>query len=107
MGCFMPEATVMEQVFLLVVQFISLHFKLEQDVEIRQLEGENDLPAGSVICVKWIKLAYKRAPDQTCGHIIFTFSKPEATNKVLMNGLIICQKHVYAEKCKNKSQLAV
>ena len=30
------------------------------------------------------------------------FTNPEVANKVLTNGIIICQKQVYAEKCKKK-----
>ncbi len=85
-----------------MVQFVPLHFKLERDTEIGSLEKDNGLPAGSVLRAKWIKPAYRRSPDQTCGHLILVASKPETANKILTDGLIICQKRVYAEKCKKE-----
>ncbi len=97
-----PEATVKEQAFPLVVQFVPLHFKPERDTEIGSLEKDNGLPAGSILRAKWIKPAYRRSPDQTCGHLILVASKPETANKILTDGLIICQKRVYAEKCKKE-----
>ena len=86
----------------MVVQFVPLHFKPEREVEIQQVEEANAIEAGSILHARWIKLPYRRAPDQTCGHIIFVLSKPDTANKVLNNGLVICQKHVYAEKCKKE-----
>src|SRR6266481_7904698 len=56
----------------------------------------------SIMCARWIKLAHRRAPDQTCGHAIFTLSRPEVANTILTSSLIVCQKHVYAEKCKKE-----
>ena len=37
-----------------------------------------------------------------CGHIILVTSAAEVANKILTNGLLVCQKRVYAEKCKKE-----
>ena len=102
LGCFTPDAVVKSRVYSMVVQFVPLHFKPEREVEIRQVEEANAIEAGSILHARWIKPPYRRAPNQTCSHVIFIFSKPDTTNKVLTNGLVICQKHVYAEKCKKE-----
>src|SRR6266481_3826769 len=102
LSLFAPDATVKDQAFPLVVQFVPLHFKPERDLDLQCLEEENSLPARSIMHARWIKPAHRRAPDQTCGHAIFTLSRPEVANIVLTSSLIICQKHVYAEKCKKE-----
>ena len=63
---------------------------------------DNDLEASSILRVRWIKLPYRRVASQTCSHAIFVTSKPEIANKILTNGLIICQKNIYAKKCKKE-----
>jgi len=60
------------------------------------------MPPGSIQRMRWIKPAYRWAPDQTCGHVILTVTKPDIANTVLTSGLVICQKQVYAEKCKKE-----
>ena len=60
------------------------------------------LPNNAILWARWIKPAYCRAPDQTCGHILAVMTKPEDANTILTNGLVICQKRVYAVKCKKE-----
>ena len=86
-----------------MVQFIPLYFKPDKESEIPQAEKNNSLPDGSLLCACWIKLAYRRALNQTCGHIILVTTAADTTNKILTNGLVICQKCVYAEKCKKET----
>ena len=57
---------------------------------------------GDIVRVRWIKPVARRAPHQTCGHAIFTFQTPQAANEVLINGMFVQQKKIYAEKCKRE-----
>ena len=57
---------------------------------------------GDIIRARWIKPAARRTPHQTCGHAIFTLQTPQAANEVLVNGLFVQQKKIYAEKCKRE-----
>ena len=79
-----------------------LHFKPERTTELRQLEEDNGLPTNSIMHARWIKLPHRRVADQTCSHAIFTLSEPAAANKILTDGLIVCQKWVYTEKCRKE-----
>ena len=45
---------------------------------------------------------YQRACNQTCSHVILIASTAEVANQILTNGLLVCQKRVYAEKCKKE-----
>ena len=66
------------------------------------MEKDNDLPTGSLLHACWIKPPYQRTHEQTCGHIILVTSTTEVANKILTNGLLVCQKRVYAKKCKKE-----
>ena len=57
---------------------------------------------GDIVRACWIKPVARRSPSQTCGHTVLAFSMPEAANKALAHGLFICQKKVYAKKCKKE-----
>src|SRR6266481_3540623 len=56
----------------------------------------------SILQARWIKPPHRWSQGQTCVHAIFVISNPAAANKVLMDGLLVCQKHIYAEKCKKE-----
>src|SRR6266481_1637942 len=102
LGCFAPEASVKTRAFPLIVQFVPLYFKPEKEAELRAIEAYNKLATGAVLRARWVKPAYQCVLEQTCGHIILTLSTPETANLILTNGLVICQKRVYAEKCRKE-----
>ena len=52
---FTPDAVVKSWAYSVVVQFVLLHFKLEREVEIRQIEEANAIEAGSILHARWIK----------------------------------------------------
>ena len=51
---------------------------------------------------KWLNPVNRYLPSQTCGHALITFNSLEVANRVLTDGLIACQKQLYAEKCKKE-----
>ena len=91
-----------EQAFPIIVQFIPLHFKPDKAPEIHQVEKDNGLPDGSLLCAHWIKLAHRRARDQTCGHVILVASTADTTNKMLTNSLVVCQ-NMYMPKSAKRN----
>ena len=58
LGRFALDSSVQEHAFPLVVQFVPLYFKPDSDSEVCSVEKDNDLPAGSLLCVRWIKPPY-------------------------------------------------
>ena len=99
---FAPDAALKPQTYSLVVQFMPLHFRPDSDSSLREVEDANQLPKNAVLRAHWIKPAYHWAPEQTCGHVLLVMTKPADANVILTNGLVICQKRVYAEKCKKE-----
>ena len=102
LGCFAMDSSVWECAFPLVVQFVPLYFKPENNLGVHRVEEDNTLPAGSFLHAHWIKPLYRRTHEQTCGHVILVTSANKVTNKILTNGLLVCQKRVSAEKCKKE-----
>ena len=101
---FALDTTLKPQTYLLVVQFMLLHFRPDSDSSLREVEEANQLPKNAILqaLAHWIKPAYRRALEQTCGHVLIVITKPADTNLILTNGLVIFQKRVYAEKCKKE-----
>ena len=85
-----------------VVQFIPLSFWPEKESDLQEVEEVNGIKMGDIVRAHWIKPITRWTPSQTCGHVVLTFSMPEAANEALAHGLFICQKKVYAEKCKKE-----
>ena len=102
LGRFAPNAAFKSRTYSLVIQFVPLHFKLNDDNELHALEELNRLPPNAFHQVCWIKPPYRRVAAQTCGHVLAVMTHPEDANKILTDALIICQKWVYAEKCKKE-----
>jgi hypothetical protein len=85
-----------------IVQFVPLTLRPENPTDLRKIEESNDLEAGTITKARWIKPISRRKPSQTCGHLICSFSTAKSANETLANGLFICQKKVYAKKCKKE-----
>ena len=96
------EGDIKPWVFNIVVQFVPFMFRPEKDADLRELEQVNGLDDRAMMKARWIKPAARRSPSQTCSHMILSFSSPVPANDTLAYGLFICQKKVYAEKCKKE-----
>jgi len=85
-----------------VVQFIPLTFRPKEEGSLCEIEEVNILEKGSLVWARWIKLVNRRSPKKTCRHVILSFSSPQSMNNVLANGIYVCEKKLYAGKCKKE-----
>ena len=99
---FHPEVRIKSRDYHVVAQFISLNFQPDMVADIVEVEETNGMDKGDIIRARWIKPIARRVPHQTCRHPIFTFQTPQAANEVLVNGMFVQQKKIYAEKCKRE-----
>ena len=102
LGQFTLDTTLKPHTYSLVVQFVPLQFRPDDEAGLRDIEENNMLPRNAILRARWIKPAYSRAPDQTCRHVLVVMTRPKDANSMLTNCLIICQKRVYAKKCKKE-----
>lgn len=99
---FHASASIKPRLYHTVIQFVPLTFKTNRAEDLREVEEANGIAAGDIASARWIKPAARRKPSQTCGHLILSFRSPQPANDTLAFGLFICQKKVYAEKCKRE-----
>ena len=52
--------------------------------------------------VRWAKPINRRSPHERSAHIILSVSSPEAANRLIANGIIICRKKCYVKKIKKE-----
>ena len=97
-----PNVAIKSRDYHVVTQFVPLTFRPDRAADILEVEEVNGMKKGDIVRVRWIKPVARQAPHQTCGHAIFTFQTPQATNEVLVNGMFVQQKKIYAEKCKRE-----
>ena len=60
------------------------------------------MKTGDIQRARWIKPISRQSPAQTCSHSILSFTSSDTANEALAHSLFICQKKVYAEKCKKE-----
>ena len=97
-----PEAIIKLRNYHIVAQFVLLSFKPDKDDGLREVKESNSMKTGDIQRVRWIKPISRQLPAQTCSHIILSFTSPDTANEASAHGLFICQKKVYAEKCKKE-----
>ena len=97
-----PSIVIKHCNFHVVIHYIPLTFRLEKEVDLQEVEEANRLQMGDIVKARWCKPAARHSPRQTCRHAVFSFPSPEAANQVLTQGLFVCQKKVYAKKCKKE-----
>ena len=81
LGRFTPDTALKPHTYSLVVQFVPLQFRPDNEARLRDIEETNVLPRNAILHARWIKLVYRRAPDQTCGHVLVVMTRPEDANK--------------------------
>jgi hypothetical protein len=82
--------------------FVPLTLDPGNPEHIEEIQESNDIAADTIIRAKWAKAPERRTPSQSCGHLIISFTDPDAANRAILNGLIICNKRVTIQKSKKE-----
>ena len=61
-----------------------------------------DLEPATITAAKWAKAIDKRSPDQRTAHLLLTFNNADSANRVITNGLILCNRKCRVEKTKRE-----
>ena len=85
-----------------IAYYVPLNLNMDSSKHMKEIKEVNNIQPGTLINMCWIKPPAQRAPTQTCGHLILTFSDPDAANRVKTTGLIICNKRVLVLKYKKE-----
>jgi hypothetical protein len=84
----------------LIVPRVPISFDPKDDKHIRELEETNGLRAKEIFKAKWIKPIERRRPDQTHAFVILTLFEVDSANRLIRDGLNICNVRVRPTKQK-------
>jgi hypothetical protein len=97
---FNPDTSIRDRMHLIMVPRIPLTFDPGNPAHLREIEEANGLTLKTIKKARWIKPEYRRAPGQSCAHAIFTFSSVVDANRVLKEGIYICNARTFPKKLK-------
>ena len=81
-----PDVIIKSRGYHVMVQFVPLNFRMDKEMDLRETEEVNGMDAGVITHARWIKPAARRAPMQTCRHLILTLQMATVANEVLVHG---------------------
>ncbi len=79
---------------------IPLTFDPDNPKHLREIEETNRMPPKVIKKAWWIKPINRRTPGQSCAHAIFTITLAAEANRVLKDGLYICNACTFPKKLK-------
>lgn len=88
--------------FNLVVPFLPISTDISDPATLRYIEHENGIPEYAITQARWIKDPTKCDDNQRVAHALFSFSSPEAANKLLKDGLYVNMERLRPHKDKKE-----
>ena len=67
-----------------------------------EINEVNDLEDNAISALRWAKPINRRSEQQRSAHLILSFPAPEAANRAISNGIIICNKKCHVERIKKE-----
>jgi hypothetical protein len=97
---FDSDTTIRDCTHPVMVPRIPLTFDPNNPVHLREVEEANGLTLKTIKKARWIKPEYRRAPGQSCAHTIFTVSSVTDANRMIKEGVYICNARTFPKKLK-------
>ncbi|KAF8808246.1 hypothetical protein BYT27DRAFT_7210952 [Phlegmacium glaucopus] len=85
-----------------IAYYVPLNLNTDSQEHLKEVMEVNNIQMGDLTSMRWVKPPARRAPTQTCGHLILLFSDPDAANWAKTTGLVICNKRVSVSKYKKE-----
>jgi hypothetical protein len=97
-----PGVAFRARVHNLIVFNVPLGINPEDESHRHEVCEANTLEKETITAMRWAKPVNKRAPTQRTAHLILTFNNADAANRVITNGVYICNRRCHAEKMKRE-----
>jgi hypothetical protein len=97
---FDSDTTIRDRTHPVMVPRIPLTFDPNNPVHLREVEEANGLTLKTIKKARWIKPEYRRVPGQSCAHAIFTVSSVTDANRMIKEGVYICNACTFPKKLK-------
>ena len=85
-----------------IAYYVPLNLNTDSPDHLKEIAEVNNIRQGDLSSMHWIKPPARRAPNQTCGHLILSFSNPDAANRAKTSRMVICSKRVSVSKYKKE-----
>ena len=69
---------------------------------LKEICEANHLDTDSTVAICWVKPIARRNPEQKSAHLFVSFTNPSSANRIIADGLTICNKKIRAEKAKKE-----
>jgi hypothetical protein len=96
------DTSIRDHVHPIMVPRIPLSFDPSNPTHLREVEETNRLPTKAIKKARWIKPDYRHAPGQSCAHAIFTINSTADANRLLKDGIYVCNARIFPKKLKYK-----
>ncbi|KAF8816722.1 hypothetical protein BYT27DRAFT_7181599 [Phlegmacium glaucopus] len=78
----------------IIAYYVPLNLNTNSSAHVAEIAEVNNISEGDLLGVRWVKPPARRSPTQTCGHLLLFLASPDAANRAITEGLVICNKRV-------------
>ena len=99
---FDPDTVIRDRVHPIMVPRIPITFDPNNPKHLREVEEVNRMHTNTIKKARWIKPTYRRTRGQSCAHAIFTISSAADANRLLKDGIYVCNARTFPKKLKHE-----
>ena len=99
---FDPDTAIRDRVHPIMVPRIPITFDPNNPKHLREVEEVNRMHPNTIKKARWIKPIYRRTQGQRCAHAIFTISSAADANRLLKDGIYVCNARTFPKKLKHE-----
>jgi hypothetical protein len=74
----------------------------DNKAHIKEICEANHLDSEAIAAIRWVKPIARRNPEQKSAHLFVLFTDPSSANRIIADGLTICNKKIRTEKVKKE-----
>lgn len=79
-----------------------LTFDPNSQVHLGEVQETNNIDEGGIVSARWAKPPEKRREGQKTGHLILSFTNADQANRVISDGLTICNRRTTVQKTRRE-----
>jgi len=94
------QVTTKKRSYNLIAKFAPLTATLEHESFLDEVHEANNLDAGTISSMRWLKPLHRRTKGQVCGHIMLKVTDATEANRMIVLGIYVANKKITVEKCR-------
>jgi hypothetical protein len=97
-----PNVAFRSRVHSIIVYNVPLGLNTEDESHRLEVCEANSIEKEIITAMRWVKPVHRRALTQRTAHLILIFNSADAANRVITNGIFICNRRCHAERMKRE-----